>query len=263
MKNSFKYIVSAALSLSLMVFIAACGKDDAAVPTSARLRFFNAVADAPTAGLDVLIDGSIINLRTYLTGGTALADSSFKYGAGFPGATDSSYLYLTEGSHNVKINSPVGSTTTSLTQDVVVAANKTYTAFVIDSLAKMGLLVIQDILPAPKNGKAYVRVAQLSPNAPSIDAIVKYVKTVSGVLTTLDSTSIAKGIAYKGVSDFVEVKAPDSLTLEFRTAGTLTSAVTFPKSALVAGRCYTIVARGFVGKASPLNLGTTSIIHGR
>ncbi len=263
MKNSLKYIVSAALALTLVVFFAACGKDDAGTdgfsPISGRLRFFNAVPDAPAAGVDLLIDGSPVNLRNFLTGGTVLPDSSFKFSAGFPGVTDSSYLFLTEGSHNIKVNSPVGTTTTTLTQDVTIAAGKTYTAFVIDSLAKMGFLVIQDILPAPKNARASLRVAHLSANAPAVDVLVKYVKTVSGVLTTLDSVSVAKGVVYKGISDFIEVKAPDSLTVEFRAAGTTTSSITFAKSALVAGRCYTIVANGLIGKSPK----ATSIIHGR
>lgn len=259
MKNFLKYIVSAALSLSLMVFIAACGKDDAAWPTAGRVRFFHAVSDAPTVGVDLLIDNLPVNLRTFLTPGTPLPDSTFKYGAGFPGITDSSYLYLTEGSHNIKVNA-IGTATTVVAADVPVGAGKTYTAFAIDSLAKVGLLVVEDILPAPKNGKAYVRVAQLSPNAGNVDVLLKYVKTVSGVLTTLDSTSLGTNVAYKSVSNFVEVKAPDSLTVEFRNAGTTKSAVTFAKSALVAGRCYTILARGIVGKSG---LATSSIIHGR
>ena len=259
MKNSFKYSLSAALSLSIMMFIAACGKDDAASPTSGRVRFFHAVSDAPAVGVDLLVDGAPINLRTFLTAGTILPDSTFKYGAGFPGITDSSYLYLTEGSHNIKVNA-LGTATTVASLDVAVAAGKTYTAFAIDSLAKVGFLVIEDILPAAKTGKAWVRVAHLSPNAGNVDALVKYVKTVSGVLTTLDSTSVATNVGYKAVSNFIEVKAPDSLTVEFRGAGTTKSAVTFAKSALVAGRCYTIVARGIVGKSG---LATSSIIHGR
>ena len=267
MKKSFKFLFSTALSLSFVLCIAACGKDDAASPTSGRLRFFHAVADAPTTGVELYLDGQSLSMRAYLTPGTLLIDSTFKYGSLYPNntgtAVDSNYLYLTEGSHNIKVNSPVGSTTASLTQDVSVAAGKNYTAFIIDSLAKMGLLVVQDVLPAAKTGKAFVRVAHLSPNAPTVDVLLKYVKTVSGVLTTLDSVSLGKGVTYKGVSDFIEVKAPDSLTVEFRTAGTTTSAVTFPKSALIAGRCYTILARGYVGKASPQNLATSSIIHGR
>ena len=263
MKSSLKYIASAAFGLSIVLFIAACGKDDAASPTSGRLRLFNAVADVPTTGnVDVLVDGVAVNLRNWLTGGTPLVDSTFKYGAGFPANGDSSYLYLTEGAHNIKIN-VTGATTGTLSQDVTIAAGKTSTAFVIDSLAKMGILIVQDVLPTTKQGRAFIRIAQLSPNSPATDAMVRYVKTVSGVATYPDSISAATNLAYKGVSDFIEVKAPDSLIVEFRNAGTTRAAVTFAKTALVAGRCYTIISRGYVGRTSPQNLATSSVIQGR
>jgi hypothetical protein len=259
MKNSLKYIVSAVFGLSLVLFIAACGTDDLASPTSGRVRFFHAVSDAPAVGVDLLVDGTIVNLRNWLTAGTPLADSSFKYGAGFPGTADSSYLYLTEGLHNVKVNA-LGTATTVASLDATIAAGKTYTAFAIDSLAKVGFVVVEDKLPAAKTGKAWVRVAHLSPNAGNVDVMLKYVKTVSGVLTTLDSLPLGAGVGYKTVSDFAEVKAPDSLTVEFRGAGTTKAAATFPKSAFIAGRCYTVLARGIVGKSG---LATSSIIHGR
>lgn len=260
MKNSFKYSLSAALSLSIIMLIAACGKNDDASPLSGRVRFFHAVSDAPSVGVDLLVDDKPINLRTFLTGGTVLPDSSFRYGAGFPANTDSSYLYLLEGTRKVKVNA-LGTATTVASLDVPVVAGKTYTAFAIDSLAKVGFLVIEDKLPAAKTGRAWVRVAHLSPNAGNVDAQVRYVRTsTANVVTVLDSTSLATNVAYKGVSDFIEVKAPDSLTVVFRGTGTTTAAVTFPRAALVAGRCYTIVARGIVGKSG---LATSSIIHGR
>ena len=56
MKNSFKYIVSTAFAMALVLF-AACGKESVANPTSGRVRFYNAVSDAPAAGMDLVIDG--------------------------------------------------------------------------------------------------------------------------------------------------------------------------------------------------------------
>ena len=217
------------------------------------------ISSTPAAGVDVMLDGSVLSFRTFLTAGTVLADSSFKYRAGFPAVSDSSYLYLTDGAHNLKIL-PLGGTTPVLTQDITVAAGKSYTGFVIDSLAKVGFLLVEDALPTTKQGKAFVRVAHLAPNAGSFDIVLRYVKTVNGVLTTLDSTSFGSNLPYKTVSNFIEAKATstDSLTVEFRKAGTLTSAVVQTKSLLVPGRCYTIVA---VGKAAPLE--TRNFIHGR
>ena len=256
-----KNIIRVTAAFCLIALATACGIDDnLASPSVARMRFYHAVSDAPTVGVDLLVDGTPINLRTFLVGGTILPDSSFRYGAGFPANTDSSYISLLEGPHNVKVNA-LGTATTVASLDINAAAGKTYAVFAIDSLAKIGFLVIEDKFPAPKTGRAWVRVAHLSPNAGNVDAQVRYVKTsTTNVVTVLDSASLATNVAYKGVSDFMEVKAPDSLTVVFRGAGTTTAAVTFPRAALVAGRCYTIVARGIVGKSG---LATSSIIHGR
>jgi hypothetical protein len=160
MKNSFKYIVSAAFGLSLVLFIAACGKDDTSVPTSGRVRFFNAVSDAPAAGMDLIIDGTIVNLRNWLTAGTPVPDSTFKYGAGFPISTDSSYFYLTEGNHNVKLNA-VGTATNSLSADIAVAAGKSYTVFATDTLSKISAVVATDVVLAPVDKKAVFRFAHM------------------------------------------------------------------------------------------------------
>ena len=139
MKNSLKYIVSAVAALAL-IFVVACGKDDTSVPTSGRIRFYNAVSDAPAAGMDLIVDGTITNTRFWLTAGTPLADSTFKYRSLFPNATfpsattvgstttDSTYFYMTEGTHNIKLN-PVGTATNALNLDLSIAAGKTYTVF--------------------------------------------------------------------------------------------------------------------------------------
>ncbi len=253
MKNSLKYIVSAALSLSLMCFIAACGKDDAAWPTSGRLRFFNAVADAPTAGCDLSIDGVSTNLRTFLTPGTPLVDSTFKFSAGFPGVTDSSYLYLLEGPHAIKVNTPVGTATTTLSQNVDVAAGKTYTAFLADSVSKMSLVVIQDVLPLAITGQVSVRVMHLSANAPNVDVFVS-------------GQSAFANVPYKTATTFAQVRVDTgtvkgTINYEIRAAGAATSTLKGSLTGLVAGRVYTIVARGLVGKTPAL--GVSTIIHGR
>ena len=256
MKNSFRNVILAAFALSLLVSVTACGRDDVASPNSGRMRFFNAIFDSPTAGMDVFIDGTPVNLRNWLTT-TPLTDSTFRLGAGFPGNTDSSYLFLTEGSHSIKINSPVGSGTTIFSQDVNIEANKTYVSYFIDSVAKASLIIRQDVLPAPKTGRAFIRVAHLAPTAPTVDAMVRFVKTSNtNVVTYVDSLSIASGATYKAFSEYVEVKAPDSLIVEFRPAGTTRAATTLSKISLVAGRCYTVIARG-------KTLGASSIIQAR
>ncbi len=259
MKKSFKSILYSALTLSIVLLIAACGKDDAASPTSGRVRFFNAVSDAPIAGMDLIVDGTPINLRNWLTAGTPLPDSTFKYGVGFPIASDSSYLYLTDGSHNVKLNA-VGTTTTSLNLDMSVAAGKTYSVFFTDTLSKISSVIATDEVLPPVNKKAVFRFAHMVPDGPAVD-----VARIKGT----DTTIIFTNIAYKTVTPFVQVDtsastvAPFKVDYAIRPAGKTNSVRTWSSAAFANGRVYTLVARGFIGKTGTSAINATVITQSR
>ena len=246
MKNSLKLIASTSFALVLVLFVA-CGKDDTASPTSGRVRFFNAVSDAPAAGMDLVIDGSIINLRNWLSAGTPLPDSTFKYRAGFPVVTDSVYLYLTEGTHNVKLNAPVGGSTTVLNLDLPVAAGTAYTVFATDSLSKVSAVIATDVIGAPVSKKSSFRFAHMIPDGPAFD-----VARVRGT----DTTILFTNVAYKGVTPFVLVDTSVGTTGTFKTdylvrpAGSKTVTTSFTGAVFANGRAYTLVATGLIGKAT-------------
>ena len=244
MKNSLKYIVSVAFGLSLVLFVAACGKEDTTVPTAGRVRFFNAISDAPAAGMDLIVDGTIINLRNWLTAGTPLPDSTFKYGAGFPVSSDSSYFYLTEGSHNVKINS-IGTATTALSLDIPIAAGKSYTVFATDTLSKASAVVVTDAVLAAVDKKAVFRFAHMVADGPAFD-----IARIKGT----DTAVIFSNITYKTVTPFIQVDTSASLVFPFkvdyaiRVAGTKTTPRSWTNAVFANGRVYTLVAHGLVGK---------------
>ena len=248
MKNSFKYIVSTAFAMALVLFVA-CGKESVANPTSGRVRFYNAVSDAPAAGMDLVIDGAITNLRNWLTPSTPLADSTFKYRAGFPVVTDSVYFYMTEGTHNVKLTSLVGGTTTALNLDMTVAAGGTYTVFATDTLSKVSAVISTDVIGAPVSKKASFRFAHMIPDGPAVD-----IARVRGTDTTLIFTNIT----YKTVTPFVSVDTSVGTTGPFKTdylvrpAGTKTSvtAANWTAAVFANGRVYTLVATGLLGKST-------------
>ena len=258
MKNSLKYSVSATFGLALVLFVA-CGKEDTVRPTAGRVRFFNAVSDAPVAGMDLIVDGTPINLRTWLTAGTPLPDSTFKYGAGFPISSDSSYLYLTDGSHNIKLNA-IGTTTTSLNFDMPVAAGKTYTVFATDSLSKISAVIATDDILPPVNKKAVFRFANMVPDAPALD-----IARIKGT----DTTVIFSNIAYKTVTPFIQVDtsastvAPFKVDYAIRPAGKTNTLKAWTSASFANGRVYTLVARGFVGKTGTQAINATVITQSR
>lgn len=266
MKNSLKYIASAAFGLSIVLFIAACGKDDAASPTSGRVRFYNAVSDAPAAGMDLIIDGTTINTRNWLIAGTPLVDSSFKYRGLFPNNTllnsstvDSSYFYLTEGSHNIKLNS-IGTATAALNLDLSIAAGKTYTVFATDTLSKISAVVATDVVLPAVDKKAVFRFAHMVPDGPAVDVV-----RTRGT----DTTVIFSNITYKTVTPYVQVDTSVGTTGIFkvdylvRPAGARTVATSWTAASFLNGRVYTLVATGFVGKTGTQAINKTLFTQSR
>jgi hypothetical protein len=247
-------LLAPALCLVAATIFFACGKDDAASPTRGRVRFFHAVADAPA--VDIQIDNASINLRS-----TAQTDS-LAYGAGYPAAGDSSYLSVEPGKRNVKINLARSASTNVLTADLDIVAGNTYTVFAADSAAKVGALVIQEQFTAPKARTSYVRFVHLSPNAPAVTLLARFFRTTNGVRVFSDSVTLAASNAYRTFSTYGELRT-DSCDIEVRAVGSTTTVASLQRQRLVEGRHYSIVARGFVGRAAPQNLALTSIIYGR
>ena len=116
--------------MSVVLLLSACASDSPLAPTTARVKFFLGVSDAPTTGVDVLVDGAPINLKS-----TILPDT-LKYGGTFQTSTDSSYLSYGDGTRNVKINN-VGTANTLFSTDLALTAGKSYTVFFADTLAKI------------------------------------------------------------------------------------------------------------------------------
>jgi Domain of unknown function (DUF4397) len=227
MKNNRNLYIG--VIVSAVIALSACGSDvyDTAVPTFARVKIIHAVADSVSA-VSALVDGAAISLKP------GLADP-LSYGGTFP--TDSTYLRLTEGTHNVKIVPTTGGFA-GFAGDATLAANAYYSIFAVDTIQGVGAVVVKDELPDPQPGKIAIRFVNLSPNAPAYDIGVK------------GGAVINSSIAYKTASAFVQADLPvgnDTLKLEMRPTGTATITRTLNIVKPVAGRIFTLVVRGYVG----------------
>lgn len=116
---------------------------------------------------------------------------------------------------------------------IELAPDRFYTLFVADTLQSIQTVLVEDDLtpPAPASGKAKVRFAHMSPDAPAVDVAVRG----GGVLFSNQS--------FRGVTPFVEVDA-SSYNLEVRPAGTTTVALPLGNIQFDAGKMYTVVAAG-------------------
>ncbi|CAA9307966.1 MAG: hypothetical protein AVDCRST_MAG56-6029 [uncultured Cytophagales bacterium] len=117
--------------------------------------------------------------------------------------------------------------------NVELAADRFYTLFVVDTLQSIETVLVEDDLtpPDPASGRAKVRFAHMSPDAPAVDVAVQGGPVLFG------------NQSFKGVTPFVEVDA-NSYNLEVRPAGTTTVALPLSNTRFDAGKMYTVVAAG-------------------
>jgi len=112
--------------------------------------------------------------------------------------------------------------------------------------------IIKDVFPAAVAGKAYVRLAHMSPNAGAVDITASYTPT-GGAVT---QTTIITNISYGNVSDFVPVDVNPLSTTSYTFQSVLTGTTTkfgtttvtasgaVAPVALTPGRYYTLVLKG-------------------
>jgi hypothetical protein len=207
-RRSGMLICAVAISLGL----ASCLDDDdqAVQPTAVGyVSIYHASPDAP--GLDVLVDGRRINSQPF--------DYSDHTG----------YLNFYTGNRNIKLNS-VNAANALVDTTLSVADGKAYSLFVINRLAGIETLIVEDSTSVPAAGKAMVRFVHLSPDAEKMDVTVND-----------ESTSLFTQTGFKQATDFKEV---DAKLYTFKVQGSGTDLSTNPVT-LQEGGYYTLMVRGF------------------
>lgn len=118
---------------------------------------------------------------------------------------------------------------------VDLAPDRFYTLFVADTLESIETVLVEDDLspPDPAGGKAKVRFAHLSPDAPAVDVVVR------------NGPVLFNNQSFRQVTPFVEVDA-GAYNLDVRPAGTATNALALNSIQFDAGKMYTVVAAGRV-----------------
>lgn len=196
-------------------------------PATARVMVTHASPDAP--GVDLLVDGIVVNSQ-------ALE---------FPDNTG--YLMVNSGTRNFMVNAS-GTSFTVIDETMTIGADMNYSIFAIDELSDIRAMVLQDDLSDPAAGKAHVRFAHLSPDAPAVD------------ITLTDGTVIFGNIAFGEHVDFTPLDA-GMYDLQVRVAGTNTVALELPGINLMDGMIYTVFAKGFLNGDGSQALGAEIIVN--
>lgn len=205
-------------------FVASCGATLLLLTSCSKttdkssVMFIHASPDAPN--VDFLIDGTK----------TALVNVAY--------GSPSTYSTVDAGKRNFKVNA-TGQTTSVITNDQTLEKDKSYSIFACGKLSAITAVVATDDLTAPAAGKAHVRFAHLSPDAPAVDIYVK------GTTTKLFSNA-----SFKSVSNFLPVDAK-TYELEVKLAGTTTTVLTTSAIKFETGKIYTAYAKGLVASGTP------------
>lgn len=186
---------------------------------TARVRVLHASPDAPA--VDVLVDDAEV-----------LADVAYP--------TASGYLAVPAGARNLKVNA-ANSAATVIDVTPTLDAGASYSVLAVNFLARIEPLLLVDDRSVV-SGKARVRVAHGSPDAPAVDVLA-------------NDVAVLTNVPFKAASAYLEVD-PGDYVFKLNLAGTATTALTSPTLALEGGRVYTVVAIGSAdeGAANPLTL---------
>ncbi len=121
---------------------------------------------------------------------------------------------------------------TLLAKSINLTANVAYSYYLIDKGVNLDGLLITDVMGTTSTEKAYVKFINLSPDAQPLS------------LNFLGGANLATSKSYKATSEFIAVD-PKTQSFEIKDS---TGAVktTLLDEALMGGRYYTIIARGYL-----------------
>ena len=203
----------------MTVLVSSCNKDSSTTSTNASLEVIAGSPDLPAT--DLYLNSNLIG-------------SNLVYG---------SYVaYVSVPPGTVKVGLDYTGTTTHLTGDTLnLAANKAYSLFSADLVAKHDFLLVTDTVAAPASGKASIRLVNMSPDAQGVDLVI-------------GGQVIASNKGYKQVSSFKAITVSDNDTLKVVQTGTNNVLGVVNAVTVQSGVVYTVWLSGFASGLNGYNL---------
>ncbi|AMR29917.1 hypothetical protein A0256_00055 [Mucilaginibacter sp. PAMC 26640] len=213
-QNSRRWISVAGMVCLMAVSLTSCLKNNnntVVQPPAAALSVINASPDAPS--LDFYLDANKAN------------SYPFGYGNGID------YISAFAGKRQA-IFKTAGSATVYKTDSVTLQQNKYYTLYLTNVAPNTEYLLLNDTIVKPADGKASIRLVNVSKDAPAVDLAIK------------GGPVLVANKSFKGFSGFVPVAVNNNSTIEIRQAGTATVLATIEKVSLNNGSIYTVWLQG-------------------
>ena len=222
--NNFKAISKTFIAaVTLSVALSACLKDDNSPQQVSGLAVIH--ASPGTQPLDFIVDNTKAN------------SNLFSY------QTKINYLNIVPGSRLLSVVKK-DSTNFLVSQRFDLSSGKTYSIFVIDTLSKKKLLLIEDDLTAPDAGKAKIRFIHLSPDVLALDL------SINGNETDLFTNKL-----FKEYTTFAMIDTGASITFNIKDNATKVVTATVPNVKIEKGKIYTIWANGLKSKTDSTKFG--------
>ena len=147
---------------------------------------------------------------------------------------------------NVSVKyTPTGVSTPYVTRSITLEDNKAYSTFLIDSIAKAKLAIVEDDLSNPTSGNAKFRFFHFSGNTIPVDVFF-YPPGVTNPSPIYLNRAFNDQETLKDFQLFRETP-PGNYIFEVRAAGTTTVLTTFATLSFLPDRIYTLALRGFTG----------------
>jgi hypothetical protein len=217
-----------------MLSLSACQNEENTVITpddpKSKISVVHASPNAPK--VDILIDNAFVDTLSY--------------------PRNTAYLEVNSGTRNIKVRA-TGTSLVLIDANASFDPDKSYSIFVIDSLIKISALQTLDELTTPAAGKTHIRFIHLSPDAPAVNVI-------ANGSTTLFSNRGFNKIITASEQAFTPVDAA-TYNLQIRTVAGNVLALDLPGVTFVAGKIYTIFAKGFLSGSGAQVLGAQIIVN--
>lgn len=209
----FTFFLSFALLLGALT---GCDDDDDVTPVPvtdsvAYVSLYHVSPDAPPLG--ILVDNNRINFNP------------FEY------TEHTGYLRFFTGQREL-IFTPFNASNTLVQTSVNLEDDQLYSVFVTGEADDLEALVTEDSIPDVEGNNTLVRLVHVSPDAPAVD------------LSTTDEGSLFSNVAYREVSEFVEIPS-GSTSFDITAAGGEEVIATVANVNFLPERVYTILVRGY------------------
>ncbi len=199
-----------------IVGLSSCKKKEENIPDTSFIRFINV---SPTIGTyNIYLNDNMINTAAIPFGGTL------------------SYTSYISGNKTIKYTT-ASSIQPVLTKQITLAKDKIYSLYLIDKNDKMDALLLTDEPGVASTTKAMVKFINLSPDAPALSLDIN------------GGANLFKDKTYKNGSEYIMVD-PKTYALDIKDSATGVVKTSLTDLQMLAGRYYTIVARGMLNPAT-------------